>query len=144
MHNDNREQRRSLCLLLVDDNRTARAGLRALLESVAPNANDFEIVEADDGVQAIEMVEAHRPEVVLMDVQMPRLNGIEATRIIKARWPAIRVIVLTMYSTHQADALAAGADEFLLKGSPSDRLLDAIFHELYPPKGSPPKEQSDG
>ena len=138
MGNDKSGGQRALLLLIADDNRTARAGLRALLESVAWDGNDFEIVETDDGAQAVEIIEKRKPDLVLIDVQMPRLNGIEATRIIKTRWPTIRVIVLTMYRIHQADALAAGADAFLLKGSPPDRLLDAIFQGLYPPK-----EQTD-
>ena len=138
MKKEKSDGQRALLLLIADDNRTARAGLRALLESVARDGNDFEIVEAEDGAQAVEIIAKRKPDLVLIDVQMPQLNGIEATRIIKARWPAIRVIVLTMYRTHQADALAAGADTFLLKGSAPDRLLDAIFQELYPPK-----EQND-
>lgn len=134
MQKENSKRQWPLRLLLADDNRTARAGLRALLESVAWDGNDFEIVEAEDGAQAVEIIEKRKPDVVLIDVQMPRLNGIEATRIIKARWPAIRVIVLTMYRTHQADALAAGADRFLLKGSPPELLLTAIFGDIEPQK----------
>lgn len=134
MQKENSKRQRPLRLLLADDNRTARAGLRALLESVAWDGNDFEIIEAEDGAQAVEIIEKRKPDVVLIDVQMPRLNGIEATRIIKARWPAIRVIVLTMYRTHQADALAAGADRFLLKGSPPELLLTAIFGDIEPQK----------
>jgi DNA-binding NarL/FixJ family response regulator len=82
--------------------------------------------EAVDGRQAIDMVEQHRPDVVLMDVQMPVLDGLAAARAIKARWPDIRVVILTLYSGHRANAKAAGADAFLIKGCSMDRLLRAV------------------
>ena len=66
---------------------------------------------------------------VLMDVRMPVMDGLEATRIIKDRWPEVKVIVLTMYPSHQAEALAAGADAFLVKGCTAEDLLKAILQE---------------
>ncbi|MGD8969329.1 MAG: response regulator transcription factor [Anaerolineae bacterium] len=110
-------------ILIADDRPRSRAGLRALLATCA----GLEIVgEAVDGRQAIDMVEQHRPDVVLMDVQMPVLDGLAATRAIKARWPDIRVVILTLYSGHRANAKAAGADAFLIKGCSMDRLLRAV------------------
>jgi DNA-binding NarL/FixJ family response regulator len=101
----------------------SRSGLRALLD-LQP-----EIVvagEAADGRQAVRLVEELRPDVVLMDARMPVMDGLEATCIIKERWPTVKVIVLTIYPSHRADALAAGADEFLVKGFPAEDLVTTI------------------
>jgi DNA-binding NarL/FixJ family response regulator len=87
----------------------------------------FEIFEAANGQVALQLIEAIPPHVILMDVQMPLVNGIEATRIIKERWPNIKVIVLTMYAAYEKDAMAAGADVFLLKGGTAEELFAAIF-----------------
>ena len=92
--------------------------------------NQFErIVELSPGLppEIAQLAKSIQPDVVLMDVQMPRLDGIEATRCIKQCWPAIKVIVLTMYTTYQTAAMAAGADVFLLKGGSTDGLLTAVF-----------------
>lgn len=120
------EGKRPLRLLIADDNPGARAGLCALLESVGGSDGEMEVLEASNGQDAVTVVEEAKPDVVLLDVQMPKLSGVEVTRIIKARWPAIRVIVLTMHRMHRAAALAAGADLFLLKGCPAEQLLTAI------------------
>ena len=84
--------------------------------------------EAADGQEAMRLVAERQPEVVLMDAQMPVIDGLEATRLIKRRWPEVRVVVLTMYPTYRVEALAAGADAFLVKGCPSEELLKAICH----------------
>jgi two-component system, NarL family, response regulator NreC len=111
-------------VLIADDLFTSRNGLKALLATQL----EIEIVgEAADGREAVELVEQCRPEVVLMDVRMPVTNGLEATRIIKDRWPEVKIIVLTMYPSHQAEALAAGADAFLVKGCAAEDLLQAIL-----------------
>ncbi|MGD2166333.1 MAG: response regulator, partial [Anaerolineae bacterium] len=75
---------------------------------------------------ALGFVETLKPNVVLMDARMPLMDGLTATRAIKERWPEVRVVVLTMYGSHRGDALAAGADAFLIKGCPTDELLGAI------------------
>ena len=72
------------------------------------------------------LVAERRPNVVLMDVRMPVMDGLEATRRIKSQMPEVRVIVLTMYGEYQVEALAAGADAFLVEGGPSEALRDAI------------------
>jgi DNA-binding NarL/FixJ family response regulator len=128
-------------VLIADDRPRSRDGLRALLATVrlSPSAAlrigahgeawpEVEVVgEAADGEEAVRLVEECRPDVVLMDVRMPAMDGLEATRFIKGRWPEVKVIVLTIYATYRADALAAGADAFLVKGCPAEELLEAIL-----------------
>jgi DNA-binding NarL/FixJ family response regulator len=116
---------RQVRVLIADDQPRARHSLRSLLATWP----EIEVVgEAVDGEQAVHLVEACRPDVVLMDTRMPGINGLAATRIIKERWPEIRVVVLTMYTDYAADdALAAGADAFQLKGKPAEELLEAIL-----------------
>ena len=111
-------------VLIADDRPRSRDGLKALLATWP----EIEIVgEAADGREAVQLVEECRPDVVLMDARMPVVDGLEATRLIKDRWPEVKVIVLTMYRSYQADALAAGADAFLVKGCPAEELLEAIL-----------------
>lgn len=110
-------------VLIADDNPRSRSGMRALLTT----RPEVEVVDtAQDGEQAVQDAAMLQPDVVLMDVQMPGLDGLEATRQIKARWPRIRVIVLTLYPAYQAAARLAGADAFLLKGSPPEDLFNAL------------------
>ncbi|GAB6937907.1 response regulator [Isoptericola variabilis] len=111
-------------VLLVDDQKLVRSGF-AMILGVEP---DLEVVgEAADGAQALEQVRALRPDVVLMDVQMPVMDGIEATRRIVADDLAT-VLVLTTFDddAYVDDALRAGASGFLLKNSDADRLVDAV------------------
>jgi two-component system, NarL family, response regulator DesR len=114
---------KTLRILIVDDQRRARRSLKALL------ATQFQLVdtcEAVNGIDAVQCVEECKPDIVLMDAQMPEMDGIEATRIIKEKSPQTPVIVLSMYSEYQASALAAGADAFISKGEPPERLLEAL------------------
>ncbi|MGD8760124.1 MAG: response regulator transcription factor [Anaerolineales bacterium] len=109
----------SLRLLLVDDHNLARSGLRSLVATWP----EFEIVgEASQGEEAIRAVEKLRPDIVLMDFRMPGMNGVEATRAIKAQWPDVKVAMLTVYVEYRAQAAAAGADEFLDKYLPTTKL----------------------
>jgi len=111
-------------LLIADDRPRSRHGMRALL-TTWPR---FDIVgEATDGQEAIRLVEQCQPDVVLIDVRMPLLDGLAATRLIKSRWPAVRVVVLSLYPFYRAEALAAGADAFLVKGCLVNELLGAIL-----------------
>jgi DNA-binding NarL/FixJ family response regulator len=110
-------------VLVVDDQRPTRKGLKALLD-LAPHV--AWVGEAADGQEALRMVEACRPDVVLMDARMPVMDGIEATQRIKSLRPKVKVIVLTLYAEYHALALAAGADAFLVKGGPPEYLLSAI------------------
>ena len=111
-------------VLIADDNERARNGLRALLAM----RQEIEIVgEAADGRQVVQMVREYLPDVVLMDARMPHMDGLEATRWIKARWPEVRVVVMTMQASRRAEAQAAGAGGFLRKGGPVEELLSAIL-----------------
>lgn len=113
-------------VLIVDDQALVRAGFRAILEGQP----DLDVVgEADDGVGAVERGRALRPDVVLMDLRMPRLDGIEATRRLcaDADWPG-RVVALTTYDADENvwDALQAGASGFVLKTSTAEQLAHAV------------------
>ncbi|MEP9385151.1 response regulator transcription factor [Nocardioides sp. KR10-350] len=112
-------------VLLADDQALVRAGLRMILGA----EDDLRVVgEADDGVRAIAEAARLLPDVVLMDLKMPRLDGIAATRGIVARCPGTRVVVLTTFDRDQLvyDALVAGATGFLLKDSPGEQLVGGI------------------
>jgi CheY-like chemotaxis protein len=117
-----------LRVLIVDDQPRARQALRALL---ATWNRAGEIHEAANGCEAVQMVPVAAPDLILMDARMPELDGVEATRQIKARGGQITVIVLSLYPEYRAAALAAGADAFLPKGqSPAD-LLATIEKVTY-------------
>jgi DNA-binding NarL/FixJ family response regulator len=112
-------------ILLVDDQRLMREGLRTLLEL----ESDFEIVgEAGDGQAALEAFEQLRPEVVLMDIRMPVLNGVEATRRLVEKHPTARVIILTTFDddANVFEGLRAGALGYLLKDVSGVELADAV------------------
>jgi DNA-binding NarL/FixJ family response regulator len=112
-------------LLIADDHPVVRDGLRGMLASEA----DFEVVgEAASGAEAVLLTERERPDVVLMDLQMPGVDGATATAQIAERFPGTRVLVLTTYDT-DADilrAVEAGATGYLLKDAPKERLFPAI------------------
>jgi DNA-binding NarL/FixJ family response regulator len=113
-------------ILIVDDNAEVRQELRTLL----PLAGDLEVVgEAADGAEAIRLAEALQPHVVLLDLQMPVLDGYEAARRIKDRCPACRVVALTVHDdeTTQQKASRAGVDVFLVKGAPLGTLVAAFW-----------------
>lgn len=116
--------KRPVRVLIADDKWVTRQGIRALLSQLA----QVEVVgEAADGQESVDMVSSCHPDVVLLDVQMPILDGLEATRCIKSRWPDVRVIILTMYARYHTRAFAAGADAFLLKGCTTEELQKAIL-----------------
>jgi DNA-binding NarL/FixJ family response regulator len=117
----------SIRVVVADDQVLVRAGFRLLVESAA----DLEVVgEAADGAQALELARRERPDVVLMDVRMPRMDGLEATRNITADelLAGVRVLMLTTFDLDEYvyQALRAGASGFLLKDTPPADLLAAI------------------
>jgi len=116
--------KRRIRVMIADDQQPTRLGLIALL-TLCP---EVELAgEAADGLEAVVLAAERRPDVVLMDMQMPGMDGLEATRHIKRQKSEIKVIALTMYSRYKAQALAAGVDAFLLKGCATETLLDAIL-----------------
>ncbi len=112
-------------LLIADDHPLIRSGMRALLE----RSGDFEIVaEASDGYEAIEMALTHKPGVILLDVGMPRLSGIDAAQTLSEKLPATKIIMVSMHSDegYVLRALKAGARGYLLKASPEADVLAAV------------------
>lgn len=153
-------------ILIADDRRPSRQGLKALLstarlpssnECPAANRSDKEgalpspteraaanrsdkqgatlparpeiavVAEAQNGQEALQLTEEMLPDLVVMDIHMPIMDGLAATRQIKSRWPGISVLVLTLYSHYRQAALEGGADAFLVKGCTADTLLETIY-----------------
>lgn len=112
-------------VLVADDQALVRAGFRSMLE----RQDDIVVVgEAADGLEALSATESTRPDVVCMDIRMPNLDGIEATRRIARSLPDTRVLILTTFDVDRYvyDALLAGAAGFLLKDAPPERLVEAV------------------
>jgi DNA-binding NarL/FixJ family response regulator len=112
-------------VLIADDHRVVREGLSAILKT----KENIEVVgEAQDGQEAIEKARSLVPDVVLMDVSMPRMGGVEATRVIKRELPHIGIVALTMYEEQQYifDLVRAGATGYLLKDTDSSQIVKAI------------------
>lgn len=110
-------------LFIADDRARTRRALRAVL---ATDPQFTLIGEAADGEEAVAAIERLQPDIVIIDVRMPRLDGIAATRIIKTRWPLIRIVAHSLAEELCADVLAAGADAFIPKGTPVRELLQAL------------------
>lgn len=125
MAGDNDDRRRPIRVLIVDDHPVVRTGLRGMLSE----EQRFEVVgEAEDGLRALVAVRDLDPDVALMDLRMPRMDGVAATEAIVLRHPSTRVLVLTTYDS-DADilrAIGAGATGYLLKDAPRDELFRAI------------------
>jgi DNA-binding NarL/FixJ family response regulator len=133
-------------VLIADYQPSARRSLNALLTALRlsapihtqqPTPKGFSSVEVvgivENGQQAVEHVQASHPDVVVMDLPLhtvlasgAALDGLATIQIIKHRWPATRIVMLTMYATSRASVLAAGADAFLLKGCSTQELMDAL------------------
>ncbi len=110
-------------VLIADDSAPARAGLRTLL---ATEPDMVVVGEATNGREAVRLVEEHRPAVVVMDLQMPIMDGVQAARLIKRSWPDVIVVIVTVHAAEQAAAVAAGADAFVVKGEAPERLVAAL------------------
>src|SRR5262245_36083162 len=112
-------------LLICDDQAIVCEGLRAILEGV----QHIQVVGvATNGVEALELTRITQPDLVLMDLKMPRMNGIAATRAIREQFSAVRILVLTTYAEDEwvIDAIRAGAAGYVLKDTPQEDLLKAI------------------
>jgi DNA-binding NarL/FixJ family response regulator len=111
-------------VLITDDQRAARQGLKALLARLS----EIEVVgEAVNGQEAVDLTAVYHPDVVLMDVKMSPMDGLEATRRIKSQSSAVKIIILTIHPQYRQQALAAGADAFLLKGGTAESLWNSIL-----------------
>lgn len=112
-------------LILADDHRIFRKGLKSLLSE---NSNIEVLAEADDGVEALEKAMKYRPEIVIMDIGMPKMDGIEATRQIRERFPDTEVVILSMHAkkAYIDQVLKAGAKGYVLKDSDEKNLIAAI------------------
>lgn len=120
---DNSKSNQSIRLIIADDNPHARHGLHAILAS---HPGVQVVGEATQGNEAIALAETLHPDVALMDVRMPVMDGIQAARAIKNRWTQIRVVLISMYAEYQTEALSIGADAFLVKGCPAEELIAAV------------------
>ncbi len=125
-------------ILLADDHKVVRQGLRALLDSEA----DFEVVgEAGDGLEAVRLVEQVKPDILVLDLMMGGITGLEVIRQVGRRYPHTGIVVLSMYGneSYVVEALRAGAKAYILKEAASDELLRAVreaaagHHYLSPP-----------
>ena len=110
-----------LRVLVCDDNIVNQIVSRGQLELLG-----YDVDVVNNGAEALARCREKPPDMVLMDLDMPVMDGLEAIRLIKSRWPQVRIVVLTMYTTHRADALAAGADAFLVKGCTAEAIREAL------------------
>lgn len=124
-------------ILIVEDHEAVRASLVNLLGA---NFANCEFLETKTGEEAIALVRAHKPEIVLMDIGLPNMSGIEATRYIKKEVPETKVVVMSIHEApnYQADADAVGASEFLLKREIPSKLIPLI-EELLSEHASKPR-----
>jgi DNA-binding NarL/FixJ family response regulator len=113
--------------LIVDDTARARKSMRALLEVWRPQD---ELREAATGTEAVHLAKEYQPDLILMDVRMPETSGLEATRLIKAKWPQIKIIMLSLFTDYQALALEAGADGFVSKSDSPETLRKMLAEVL--------------
>lgn len=150
----------SITIVLADDHPIVRQGLRTLLEG---QPEYLVVGEADDGLKALDLVEELKPDVLIVDVMMPGLNGLEVTKRVRQRVPQTQVIVLSMHSNepYVLEALRSGATAYVLKATSTASLLDAVKAavngqrylspplteraiEAYIQKAATPSEEVDG
>lgn len=120
-------------ILIVEDHEGVRILLCATLSDAFP---DYRLLEAKDGREAVNLAVVQRPDIVLMDIGLPEMNGIEATRQIKAASPEVRVLMVTSHEDfeHRAAAAAAGAVGYILKSQMNAELIPAVTALLSQPK----------
>lgn len=113
-------------VMIVEDQTIVRQGLKVILEQ---DENISVTQEAANGVEAIQVLEKHLIDFIMMDVRMPVMNGIEATRKIKQKWPDVKILILTTFNddAYAMEALKEGANGFLLKTSEPDKLIEAVY-----------------
>ena len=111
-------------LLVVDHHKATRRSLTTYLSTALPDAY---VLDAENAIQALEMIPFDIPDIVIMAFSLPYLSGAEATREIKRRWREVHVLMLIMEPSQSGPALAAGADACVVKGGPSSELLDAVL-----------------
>ena len=121
-------------VLLADDHHIVRTGIRQLLES---EKNLQVVAEAADGEEAQSLIEVHRPDVAVLDIQMPKASGIEVTRWVRAHLPEVGVLILTAYNDdpYVMAVLQAGANGYVLKTSNADEVIQAV-HDVYEGKSA--------
>lgn len=121
----NRNQNKKIRVLLADDHAVVRKGIREFLEE---DETIRVIAEASDGEEAMQYIARHQPDIVVFDIQMPRLNGLETTRRVKQDFPHVQVLILTAYEDdpYIFAALQAGASGYLLKTSSPEELVHAV------------------
>lgn len=124
--NEAQGERALVRLLLVDDEALIRQGLKIL---ISMDSRIEVVAEAANGLEAIAAVEVHQPDIVLMDIRMPQMDGREATRQICERWPHIKVLILTTFSDmeHISQAMHYGAAGYLLKDSSPELIIESLF-----------------
>jgi len=115
-------------IILADDHILVRHALKRLIEEADQNRELIVIGEAGDGIELLDLLKKQTPDMILLDLSMPRLRGFEATREIKAGYPHIKILILTMHQNKESiyQALSAGADGYLLKEDTDEELLSAI------------------
>ncbi len=125
MPRSSRRAQTKIRVLLADDHHIVRAGIRQLLES----ARDLEVIaEAGDGEEARLLIQQHKPDVAVLDIQMPKASGIEVTRWVRSRFPEVGVLILTAYDDdpYVMAVLQAGANGYVLKTGQADELIQAV------------------
>jgi len=125
MKKSSNKSKAKIRVLLADDHHIVRAGIRQLLES----ARDLEVIaEAGDGEEAQVLIEKHKPDVAVLDIQMPKASGIEVTRWVRAHLPEVGVLILTAYNDdpYVMAVLQAGANGYVLKTARADELIQAV------------------
>jgi CheY-like chemotaxis protein len=110
-------------VLIVDDTYRTRQSLKALLE-VWDYAH--EVHEAENGTEALQLTEELQPDLILMDALLPVMSGLEATRQVKIKWPQIKIIVMSVFPEYQVLAQEAGADGFVSKSDPPEKLREIL------------------